>query len=81
MSGFLSAKVTFVLVTALLISSLRYPTMMSIALSSGTDGYKLTSSYSTWISVGYTVNVFVLLINSTEILILRFLSFGVRALF
>ena len=48
-----------------------------IALSRGTDGHKLTTSYDTWISVGDIFHVFALLTNSTEFLILCWLLFSV----
>ena len=46
----ISTKVNFVLLLMLLKSIFRYSTMTSIALSTGTDGYKLTTSYDfSWI--------------------------------
>ena len=44
--------------------------MTAISLSKGTDEYKLTTSYDTWISVGDIFHVFASLTNSTEFLIL-----------
>ena len=50
--------------------------MTPIALSGGTDGCNLTTSYDTWISVGDIFRVFASLTNSTEFLILCWLLFG-----
>ena len=55
----MSTKVNFVLVLTLLKSFFRYSTMTSMALSRGADGYKLTTSYGAWISVGDIFHVFV----------------------
>ena len=73
----MSTKVNFVLVGTLLKSFFRYSTMTSIALSRGIDGYKLRTSYDTWISVGDIFHVFASLTNSTEFLILCWLFFSV----
>ena len=73
----MSTKVNFVLLLTLLKSLSRYSTMTSIALSRGTDGYKLTTSYDTWISVGDIFHIFASLTNSTEFLILYWLLFSV----
>ena len=51
--------------------------MTSIVLSRGTDGYKLSTSYDTWISVGIFSMLFALLTKSMEFLILCWLLFSV----
>ena len=66
----MSIKVNFVLLLTLFESFFRYSTMASIALSSGTDEYKSTTSFDTWISVNDIFHVFTSLTNSTDFLIL-----------
>ena len=72
----MSTKVNFVLLLALLRFFFRYSTMTTRVLSRGKDGYKLTTSYDTWISVGHIFHDFALLTNSTEFLILCWLLFS-----
>ena len=73
----MSTKLNFVLVLKLFKSFFRYSAMTSIVLSRVVDGYKLATSYDTWISVGDIFHVFALLTNSTEFLILCWLLFSV----
>ena len=47
----MSTKVNFGLLFTSLNSLFRYSAVASIALSKGRDGYKLKTSYDTWISV------------------------------
>ena len=51
--------------------------MTSIALSRGTDGYKLTTAYDIWTSVGDIFHAFASLTNLTEFSILCWLLFSV----
>ena len=73
----MSTKVNFVLLLTLLKSFFRYSTMTSMALSRRTDGYKLTTSYDIWISVGDIFHVFASLTNSKDFLIFCWLLFSV----
>ena len=73
----MSTKVNFALLLTLLKSFFRYSAMLSIALSRGTDGCKLTTSYGTWISVGIFSMLFASLRDSMESLTLCWLLFSV----
>ena len=64
----------FVLAVTLLKSFFRDSTMAPIALSSEADGYKLATSYDTWISIGDVFHVLPSLINFWQTSLTEFLS-------